>query len=227
MTTESDREYRATTVIGVRDEGESGWSITDADGWSFWIPKDKDVEPKVGQVARFYGRGIGYIVRGLTLDGQVVFYRTDEEQHEKQRQEKEEQDVKSRTSYAEHRTTLDARIAALPGPFQQRLHRFRSTSPDWGWQHEEYELFSCEEAVKIASLGSLDALKEFHSLPYEEQVKRAGISDGHSGNTFDVAFGLARLYIDKPELVRQAHGAMCPIVGCKDYGCYAAEAVPS
>lgn len=79
----NDEQFEETTVATVRDEG-NGWSLARADGWSFFVPAPSPVEPKEGMTARFYGKGIGYTVRGLFLDGEKVFYRTDEEDREKQ-----------------------------------------------------------------------------------------------------------------------------------------------
>lgn len=75
----NDDNFEDTTIAAVRP-GANGWSIERADGWSFYVPKDSPVEPKEGMAARFYGKGIGSVVRGMFLDGHKVFYRTEEEQ---------------------------------------------------------------------------------------------------------------------------------------------------
>jgi hypothetical protein len=81
-----DTEFETIVIKEVRaEESSGGWSIKRADGFSFWVPKDSKIEPKVGMEARFYGKGIGFDVRGLFLDGQEVFYRTDEENKAKHR----------------------------------------------------------------------------------------------------------------------------------------------
>src|SRR5688572_10010547 len=76
-----DLEYREVAVTKV-EPGEGGWSITGADGWSFWVSSEYGVVPHPGQTARFYGKGLGYFVRGLSLNGQRVFYRTEQEEQE-------------------------------------------------------------------------------------------------------------------------------------------------
>lgn len=78
----NDDQFEETTVAKVRDEG-NGWTIERADGWSFYIPAPSWVPPEPGMEARFYGSGIGSTVRGLFLDGQKVFYRTEAEDKEK------------------------------------------------------------------------------------------------------------------------------------------------
>ena len=68
----ADSQYRECLVASV-----DGHSITCDDGWSFFVPPESPIVPAPGMTARFYGRGIGYPVRGLSLNGVTVFYRTD------------------------------------------------------------------------------------------------------------------------------------------------------
>lgn len=82
MFPENDAKFEETTIKRVTKQSE-GWGLDRADGWSFYCPADSPIEPKEGMTARFYGNGIGSIVRGLFLDGVKVFYRTEEEQKEK------------------------------------------------------------------------------------------------------------------------------------------------
>jgi hypothetical protein len=58
----------------------AGGSFERSDGWSFCLPDGADVVVRPGMTARFYGRGIGFVVRGLFIDGVKVFYRTPAEQ---------------------------------------------------------------------------------------------------------------------------------------------------
>jgi hypothetical protein len=95
MTWRDDPDFRVTKVAKVEPTND-GWQITDADGWSFWVPAEHGVEPQVGELARFYGKGIGFAVRGLVLGGREVFYRTaeeDEEQHREQMYPKKAEDA--------------------------------------------------------------------------------------------------------------------------------------
>lgn len=75
-----DSQFEDVTLTKVE-----GHTVLRSDGWSFYVPKDSPVTPVAGMPARFYGKGIGYPVRGLFLDGQKVFYRSeaeDKEEHE-------------------------------------------------------------------------------------------------------------------------------------------------
>lgn len=76
----NDTQFKDNVIEGV--SSEDGSYVITCDGWSLWCGKDCPVEPKVGQVARQYGRGIGSTVRGLFIDGVKVWYRTETEEAE-------------------------------------------------------------------------------------------------------------------------------------------------
>ena len=63
-----------------------------------------------------------------------------------------------------------------------------------------------------------------YDYDYKRQQTLIGSDGGHSGNTFGMAMRLAWLYIEHPDFVAKEHGAMVPLVGCKDYGCTHEEA---
>lgn len=81
-----DTQFSDVKIAEVTAEPK-GCSVKFDDGWSFYVPGEPGIEPKVGMTARLYGKGTGYRVRGLALDGQTVFYRShaeDEAHHEQQ-----------------------------------------------------------------------------------------------------------------------------------------------
>lgn len=77
-----DPHFEDTTLTKVDGNRDDGWHVTRDDGWSFFVPKDSPVKPRVGMTARLYGKGIGYRFRGMFLDGRKVFYRTEDEDAE-------------------------------------------------------------------------------------------------------------------------------------------------
>lgn len=80
----NDMYFVDVEIIGV-DEAEGGYTLRRSDGWSFFVDKDRcPVAPKVGDSARFYGKGT---VRGLELNGTECFYMTAEEMRAKQEKE--------------------------------------------------------------------------------------------------------------------------------------------
>lgn len=78
----NDKDVEETIVKEVKQLSDGSWDLTREDGWCFCVPATSPIVPKKGMACRFYGK-IGHPVRGLFLDGTKVFYRTVEEQEEK------------------------------------------------------------------------------------------------------------------------------------------------
>lgn len=219
MDTIDEQPFERRIVTEVR-EGDDGYWIG-AGGISFYLSKEHGAEPQVGDTIYFYGDGIGHIIRGVALNGTVVFYRTPEEQEEQNRQIVERMRIDRIERFEVAREDHDRRIAALPEVFRKRLAYF-GRNPEWRVEHEAYELMCCEQAVLFADiLGSEAALDEFVKMNYEQQVERVPGMEaaGHSGNSFGASCVLARYYLTDPDLVPDVHGAMVYLVGCDEYGC--------
>lgn len=200
--TEPPRDSKIITKI------EDG-SITMDDGWSLGVPAEALSEMRVHDRVYLWGRGIGYPIRGVATRRVVAWYRTEDEQEAFLAQEIEESHRKQRERYAAAKRELAAQYDALPDVFKRRVDGLRARGgPNWSWKYEAYELFCCTEACKIIA----------------SPESPIGLSDEHSGNTIGVVKMLATLHAQDPELVVIAHGAMCPLVGCSEYGCAAAGA---
>ena len=76
---EKAKAHKETSKITEVKEGKDGYTIMKSDGWSFWIPKKYGVIPKVGDKVAFYGKGIGYTVQGIDINGKEVFFKTQAE----------------------------------------------------------------------------------------------------------------------------------------------------
>jgi hypothetical protein len=213
-----DSDYEGVTLAEVRDEGKH-IAVTRSDGWSFGWPHPGWV-PAVGDTARFYGRGIGFIVRGVVVFSgdvaRVVYYRSEfEQQAENDRQLAKAQAEREAALDAE-RDDRDRRWAALPEQYRARLARFTAAKgDDWRRDHESYELFCCEqghaiaEAMRQRGTTTADDMTRFHRLPWQEQRALVpAIDDGHSGNTFGMACRLALWELTRPENVAREHGAL-------------------
>jgi len=222
----SDTEFEEEIITKVTDE-EDYYSIVTENNWCSGVEKKYNIRPIVGTKVRFYGKGLGSPIRGLMLDGKMVFYRTQQEQAEKDEQSTIDYYIDQRQEFEKNKTELDAKYNALPDIFKKRIDKFRRNNPDFRWKYESYEMFVCTEAVKIAeALKTVDAIKSwsgvgnlFNMLPYKEPRKQVLISDDHSGNTLNMATLLACLYIENPEGVQRLHGALAPLVGSAEYGC--------
>lgn len=222
MTKLDDKEFEVKTITKVEPSGD-GFTITTQDGWSFYS-SSKDIVPQVGSKATFYGRGVGFGVRGLDIDGQEVFYRTPDEDKAKHDADLLARDNEKQAKLDAEVCERDARWLKLPIEFQNRLKRFASNNPRFRRDFEPYELMVCEQAVAMSErFPSRSELDVFHKAKWDKQKEMfPELDGGHSGNSFGCAVFLAAMYLESPKMVEKAHGAMCPLTGCKDYGCYAA-----
>jgi hypothetical protein len=215
----NDHEYR-DEIIDKVEESESGYALGH-DGWTLWCPKVDGIVPKVGDTLRMWGRGFGYTVRGIAINGRIVRYETAQEERERMQRENTQREMERLAEAEANRESDDQRIAALPEVFQRRIQRFRDGHPDFWWQHQPYELFVCEQAVLIAqAMKEPDDVPAFANLDWKQQkLVVPGLSGDHSGNTFGAACRLAHWYLTQPENVVREHGALVVLVGCAEYGC--------
>lgn len=221
---EHDHHFEEHPITEVRD-AKTHWAI-ESDGAWLHVEKAKLTgKPQVGQIARYYGKGFGYGVRGVAIDGRVAYYETEQEYAARVRREQQERDAGQKAAADARRPEADAEVAKLPPCFRKRIERFRRNNLDFYWQHEPYEMAACMDAVKIADAlrgddDPLDSLQTFHALPWEEQKRVVPeLSDGHSGNTFGMACRLARHYLVDDRLVFAEHAAIAVLVGCEEAGC--------
>jgi hypothetical protein len=211
-------------------------SVTDADGWTMHCAAE-GVPIAKGDLIEMWGKGLGFTVRGFAVGGHLFWYRTEAQQKAQDEADRLDRDAKRRAEFEAGREKADAAYDALPDTFKARIDRFRAGNPNFRWEFEGYEMASCTDALKIASYCSVNRIAEgdeeptaadnvlaYQKLPHEEQLK-AGISDGHSGNTFGFAVRLAYLWVTDPGRVEFEHGAMVPLVGCRAYGCTHEEAM--
>jgi hypothetical protein len=202
-----------------------------ADGFALWVENELGAPrmPRVGDTLRLFSRGFGYPVRGVGLveKGELVAlykYETVEEAELQRRRRIDESNQQKRDMWEAKKEEYAAKVAALPESFRTRVEFFMRR-PDWGWTFGPYEIFCCCEAAKIAAKLTLAELVKFHGASVEEQkrmVPELEYSE-HSGNTFGAACQFARVFLERPDLLAKYHGALCPLVGCEEYGCFASE----
>jgi hypothetical protein len=224
MNWDTDKQYQSHTVKSV-EERPDGWEVSWREGMLLYVTNEHCKQaPVPGELARLYGRGLGYEVRGVVIGGRVYRYKTEAETEQARQDWLAAEQRKKLDALERERPERDAKIAALPEPLRQRIERFQRTLGGWRAEHEPSEIFVCEQAAAIAeALKTREAIRSFHGLPYEQQKELVpALDDGHSGNTFGAACRLAALLLDRPDLLDKEHGALCPLVGCADYGCFAA-----
>lgn len=223
MTIATDTQFQEH-VVGKVVPCDNGWEIGWRDGFCLFVTNERcQVAPEPGELARLYGKGFGYTVRGVVIGGRVYRYESEQEEADSRQRYIDEQKRERREKLDAERDERDQRIAALPEPLRRRIWGFHAATPNWRAEYEPYELFVCEEAAKIQRvLETRQAIADFSRKPWEEQkAQLPEVSSDHSGNTFGMACQLAATLADRPDLVPKMHGAMCPLVGCKDYGCFA------
>jgi len=225
-----DHQFEENEITEVQGTTEDGW-VLHFNSMCFTCPPKTDQDepvnpqPAVGDIARMYGRGFGYTVRGLYLNDQRIFYRTEAEDEQKHQEWCLEQKQNKRADFEANREERDRQVAALPEIFQRRIQKFRDNNPEFRWEYEPYEVFCCEQAVLFArKFPTAEQLQAFAKMSWEEQLlhfteeERKGFEE-HSGNTFGAAVRLAYHYVTNQENVYREHGSLVGLVGCQEYGC--------
>lgn len=217
MKTDHEEVSKVAKVHDLQDY----YSITTENGIGFGLDKIYGVEPKHGDDITIITKdGAFGTIRGVNLNGKVVFYKTDEQleqEHQEWLKKNEEEKLKR---FEENKARMDAQYEKLPQAFKDRIDKYRANNPKFRIDFEDYELFCCEQAVIIANAcKTADEVAKFREKDWDDQIAQVpDLSSDHSGNTFGCACALAHWYLEKPENVAKMFGAMSPLVGSKEYG---------
>lgn len=185
-----------------------------------FLKKKYGIVPKAGDTIEVYGE-MGHTIQGMCINGKTAFFNGEIGLKIDHKKYCRNMDSRRKREFKKSIDTLDAKYNSLPDVFKKRLDILRRNNPKFRWKFEPYEMMCCVDAVKIAAIcGTKEKVIEFSKAGCEEQFKLVtNLTDGHSGNSFGMAVRLAYHYVSDPELVWMEHGAMCPLTGCKDYGC--------
>lgn len=233
-----DQEYAEFVLEKVEADGPHV-TLTFDDGLVTGYRKDDtfhpDFVPEAGQTVRFWGKnagGLGGSRRGLAIDGLLLQYRTEEEEKAHLRTERLKREAEQQRDFARREEEFEERLDALPVPYRSRLNYYLNHNPDFYWQYLPYELTVCEDATTLAKAArfasdgpnaAAEWVERFYSMGIEEQKEAVpGMSSGHSGNSFGFVARLAHVDVSGG-MVELEHGALCPLVGCKEYGCRLAD----
>ena len=249
-----DSEFKDFVVDAIQDETREGFTlkfdkgfvtrIEDTDDRPFYrqaappLSRDHNAPvrayPEPGDIIRIFPGTFGSASRGAALvrAGMVAalyFYETAEEIDQRMKEAVTLERGARQKKWDDDKNDVAKRVASLPAEFQKRFEFFMH-KPEWGAQFGFYELMTMEQAVILArALSTPLAVEEFAELPFEEQRKRVPqLDEGISGNGLGAALRLAHVFLSRDPAwqVYQVHGAMCPIAGCKEYGCYASTIAP-
>jgi hypothetical protein len=206
-------------ISKIKEVTKSGewYSINLENSIGFGLETKYNYAPKVGDEIKLCTVQ-GSTIRGIFANGKQIFYKTDEELGQERKERLDNHEKEKQTKFIEQKDQLDKDYEELPHEFKDRIDRFRKNNPRFRIDFESYEMFCCKEAVKIAKYcQTAEEIENFKKLDWEEQ-KKAGVSDGHSGNTFGCALALAYWYVKEKSMVAKMHGAMAPLVGSEEYG---------
>lgn len=209
------------TKIKSVSVNEDSYTIQFINNSGFGLDKKYQVMPKEDDDIEIICVG-GYFgtIRGVTINGVKVFYKTDEDLENERIAYKKAQEEKEKAAFEREKENLDKRYSKLPEIFRQRIDRFRRNNPDFRVKFESYELFCCEEAMIIAkACKTAEVVQKYNNLGYTKQkLMTPKLSKGHSGNTFGMSVRLAYWYLQQPENVVNHHGALSALVGSEAYG---------
>lgn len=183
-------------IVKSVERCKDGWmTIITTTSTGFSLDPKYGVTPIPGDTVTLYTKNFSE-VRGVDLNRRTIFYKTDqclelerEEWLENYRLDKEE-------SFRKNKTKLDEDFNSLPPVFQARIIRFRDEDPKFRVDSEAYELFCCVEALKIIEYCKTPENVTLFKEDNNEEHSKAGLSEGHSGNTFYGACALAYSYLN-------------------------------
>ena len=196
--------YEEKGIITEITKKKDGFSIM-MGSMGFFLKKENigKAVPKMGDTLVLHTYA-GSSIRGVDLNGKVLYYFSDDELEEQHRILKEKMKKENEERFKKEKSQMDADYEALPEYFQKRIDRFRTNNPDFRIEHESYELFCCKEAVKIANVYKTpEKVEELKAMNYEDILEIADIEDGHTYNTINGAMALAYHYLKDPANVEK------------------------
>lgn len=221
---ESHHDVERSTIVKVEEKEGYYLITTDSSTCYGGISKPAKVVPEVGNLIKLYLYG-GMRVRGVDLDGEEVFFKTDEDlegerikavkKHEEEmllRKQKFDQELTDQNS------DFNKRLGSLPKVFKQRFKKFFRLGEHF-WDLAWYELVACETALKIAyTCRGWQKIRKFQRMSWVEQKKMIpSLDEGLSGNQFGFACCLAAIYLKDSKNVLRVRGALFPLVGSRPY----------
>jgi len=215
--------YEISTIDKVKKYND-GYEITYDKCIGFFLSSKYGIPPKVGDKIEVYGK-MGRAIKGICINGKTAYFKGEVETENDRVLWLKKYKEKKRSEFIKDKKQLDEDYDNLPLVFQRRITILRDNNPNFRVAHETYEMLVCKEAVKIAyAFPKKEELEAFRKADYGKQKKMLPImSNAHSGNSWGASIRLAYWYITDKEDVWKEHGALCPLVGCEDYGCWASN----
>lgn len=166
----SDMPFEVGVISKVGDgyiEMGRGWCVGVSDEACKWA--------QPGMTYELWGKGTGFDIRGIAIDGKIVRYQTVAEHEAQQIKDRQDRKEAEREAFEKGKETYFAEIAALPEELRARFARFQAGSPDFDVNYGGYELHCCKEAVVIANQArarvekDVPAVDEFWNWLYKKE----------------------------------------------------------
>src|ERR1035437_1600043 len=116
----NDNQFQSHKLKSVKDSGDY-WELEIEDSGLLLSPKILNFTPTTGMVAKFYGKGFGYSVRGIEIDGHIMRYRTPEQAEEDHKKMCEKYDKDKMKAFKKNKKNMDKDYDNLPPIFKQRI----------------------------------------------------------------------------------------------------------
>lgn len=194
-----DKEFWAMSVKSV-EPASQGWTVTGSDGWSMYVQNTMcDVAPVPGEPIKFYGRGIGYPVRGIVIGGRVYKYQTPEVH------EAEQAEMRARLTQE-----LADREAAFRASEKPKLASFKLRDAE-GWAEcvknndDPYGFRVVQYAADWASFMEREMAKGSTVTDCAESTSREADTDGITGFMYGAAVSILSGAWEHGEELRRWH----------------------
>jgi hypothetical protein len=207
---------REDYVIESVQQNDDGFDVFTNQGIAIFLEAHYNVFPRAGdQLTLYVIRGSE--IAGIELNGQEVFFKTQQEVEQRHAEVVQEAQSQKMAQFEKKRDHLDGMYEKMPEIFRKRVDKFRANNSTFRQDFEEYELFCCTEAVKIADYcKTAENLKSFDNSQASVDV----LAKGHTENSYGMSVRLAHAYLSEPESLLEIHGALSHKVGCVAYGCH-------
>jgi hypothetical protein len=197
----TDQEFEAFIVKEVTSTDPKGWFLVLSNSWGVFVPNARcGVSPSVGESIRLFGKGIGYPIRGITIEGRVYKYETPEEHEASQedmlRKLKEQQEAE------------DAEFRASKKP---PLATFKLRDEE-GWAEcvknnsgDPYGFRILQYAADWASFMERDLIPGMQISDVAEKTSREADTDGITGFMYGAAVSMLSEVWEHGEALRRWH----------------------
>jgi hypothetical protein len=166
-----EKPAEAVRIKSVR-ESDGWWEIHREDGWTFGLAKSHGVTPRAGDMAQLWGGGIGGVIRGVAIAGQVAFYRTEAEDRQKHEEDSYGKDA---ADYLRKWDESGRAWSVAMGGF--------------GPGYEQALQLAMFEALRIEL--DPDATLDHESFGANERVRHLGLSGAQAGAAMALARAIA------------------------------------